>query len=164
MENLIRSVELSLDHKNWYSALTLALILPDIAGKIEFANREFKDLYFEVVKRFNQNPEAKAESFINDFEPGMASSVTNIIMEEERYILHDWERMDIYVKNKDQTISQIVSQTLLNLRKNLIHSKINDLMNSPRKDGVYIDETIMETVNDYRLLNNLLGDKLNRVL
>ena len=38
MENLIRSVELSLDHKNWYSALTLALILPDIAGKIEFTN------------------------------------------------------------------------------------------------------------------------------
>ncbi len=132
--------------------------------EIEFTNQEFKDLYYEVVNRYTQNPEAKAETFINELQPEMASAVTNILMEEERYSLHDWERNEIYVKEKEQTISQIVSQTLLNLRRNLIQSKINELMKSPTEAGSYIDTTIMETVNDYRLLNNLLSEKLNRVL
>lgn len=36
MKSLIDSVELSLQTKNWYAALIVALTLPDIAGKIEY--------------------------------------------------------------------------------------------------------------------------------
>lgn len=35
MEELMNSIRLSIKTKNWYGALTLALTLPDIAGKIE---------------------------------------------------------------------------------------------------------------------------------
>jgi len=38
MEHLINSVKQSIENKNWYGALTLVLILPDIAGKIEHPN------------------------------------------------------------------------------------------------------------------------------
>jgi hypothetical protein len=35
MENIIKSIENSLQNKNWYSALVLSLILPDICAKLE---------------------------------------------------------------------------------------------------------------------------------
>ena len=35
MDNFINAVKSSIANKNWYSALTLALTLPDIAGKID---------------------------------------------------------------------------------------------------------------------------------
>ncbi|MBE7524877.1 MAG: hypothetical protein KJZ57_02165 [Anaerolineales bacterium] len=35
MENIIKSIENSLQGKNWYSALVLSLILPDICAKLE---------------------------------------------------------------------------------------------------------------------------------
>ncbi|WP_162510584.1 hypothetical protein [Treponema endosymbiont of Eucomonympha sp.] len=36
MEKLIEAVKLSLDTRNWYSALIVVLTMPDIAGKIEY--------------------------------------------------------------------------------------------------------------------------------
>ena len=36
MQNFINSVRLSLQTQNWYAALTVALTLPDIAGKIDY--------------------------------------------------------------------------------------------------------------------------------
>lgn len=38
MNNLINSTELSLQNKNWHAALSLALLIPDICGKIEDYN------------------------------------------------------------------------------------------------------------------------------
>jgi len=35
MDNIIKSIENSLQNKNWYSALVLSLILPDVCAKLE---------------------------------------------------------------------------------------------------------------------------------
>lgn len=35
MRELIASMEKSLENKNWYAALVIALIIPDICGKID---------------------------------------------------------------------------------------------------------------------------------
>src|SRR5690554_305406 len=85
--------------------------------EVEFTNEEFQKLYAEIINRFASNPEQGAESFVNQLEPEMATLVTNILMEEERYALHDWQRREIYVKEKEQTIAQVVSETILNLRR-----------------------------------------------
>src|SRR5690554_2011982 len=71
--------------------------------EIEFTNPEFKSIYSELIDRFVENPEAKSESFVNQLSPEIAASVSNILMEDERYVLHDWERMQIYVKEKKKT-------------------------------------------------------------
>lgn len=48
MENLINSIKQSLENRNWYAALTLALTLPDIAGKIEYpTQRSSRNRYCE---------------------------------------------------------------------------------------------------------------------
>ncbi len=41
-------------------------------------------------------------SFINGLQPENASEVTSILMDEEQYVLHDWERMEIFVKGKKE--------------------------------------------------------------
>ncbi len=52
MEYLIKSVELSIHNKNWYSALTLALTLPDIAGKIEYPNLSSGKRYIQWFENY----------------------------------------------------------------------------------------------------------------
>lgn len=132
--------------------------------EIEFTNPEFKDLYLEVINRFNQNPDAKAETFINDLHPDMATTVTHILMEEEKYALSNWERMEIYVKDKDQTIAQIVSETILNLRRHLVSQKINELSNIIKEGGIENNESGLQEIVDYLSLKKVLSTKLNRVL
>ncbi len=132
--------------------------------EIEFTNPEFKELYFEVVNRYNQNPEAKSETFINDLVPEMATAVTHVLMEEERYVLHDWERMEIYVKMKEKTIAQIVSETILNLRRHLVSQKINELSETMKDEKNLEKESGLQEIVDYISLKKVLSNKLNRVL
>lgn len=132
--------------------------------EIEFTNPEFKKIYYEVVNRFNQNPEAKAETFINDLEPELATAVTHVLMEEERYELHNWERMEIYVKGKDKTIAQIVSETILNLRRHLVSQKIDDLSEMMKDNDNPEKESSLQEIVDYLTLKKVLSNKLNRVV
>jgi hypothetical protein len=55
MENLINSVKDSIGTKNWYGALTLALTLPDIAGKVEYptiqsSQKRYSDWFDNYIK------------------------------------------------------------------------------------------------------------------
>lgn len=132
--------------------------------EIEFTNSGFKELYLELITRFNLNPEAKAENFINDLDPEMATAVTHVLMEEERYLLHDWESKEIYVKVKEQTIGQIVSETILSLRRHLVSQKINELSETIRQDENIEKDLVLQEIIDYINLKKVLSNRLNRVL
>ena len=134
--------------------------------EVEFTNPEFQKLYSEIIHLYAENPEAGAETFVNELEPEMANLVTSILMEEERYALSDWERMEIYVKQKDVTIAQIVSETILNLRRYLVTKKINELSENMKNEALPDDEreSSLQEVVDYIGLKKLLSDRLNRVL
>lgn len=47
MRNFIEAVEKSIENKNWYSALGLALALPDICGKIQHSNLSSSKRYIK---------------------------------------------------------------------------------------------------------------------
>lgn len=132
--------------------------------EVEFTNPEFQKLYLEIISLFASNPEAGAETFVNQLDPEMATIVTNILMEEERYSLSDWERMDIYVKEKKLTIAQMVSETILNLRRFLVTKKISELSENLRNAEDLEKESHLQEVVDYIGLKKLLSDRLNRVL
>ena len=91
--------------------------------------------------------------------------ITHILFDSERYELHNWIGQEIYVKDKNQTISQVVSETIFNLRRYLIAMKINELAQDIKnlKDESLKKETLKETY-EYTALKKLLSDKLNRVL
>ena len=132
--------------------------------EIEFANPEFKNIYSEIINRYVENPEAKSENFVNQMSPEIAAGVTNILMEEERYVLHDWERMQIFVKEKEKTIAQVVSETILSLRRFLVAKKIDELSETMKNDQDFDKEAGLQEIVAYIGLKKLLSDKLNRVL
>jgi DNA primase len=93
-----------------------------------------------------------------------ASSVTDILMDDERHSLHDWESKQIYVKEKTQTIAQIVSETILNLRRYLVAQKINELSEEMKSQEPEHRESSLQDIVDYITLKKVLSEKLNRVL
>ena len=132
--------------------------------EIEFTNADFKILYSEIINRFVENPDVSSDVFVNQLAPEIAMGVTNILMEEERYVLHDWERMEIYVKDKDRTIAQMVSETILSLRRFLVTKKIDELSHGLSQIEEEDKEAAIQEVLAYISLKKLLSDRLNRVL
>jgi len=84
-------------------------------------------------------------------------------MNDERYSLHDWERKNIFPKDKSHSISQLVNETILSLRCFLIDQKVTEFRQATQ-DTKSSNKTILEDVLNYSNLKMLLSRKLNRVL
>lgn len=52
MENIIKAIENSLQEKNWYSALNLSLVLPDICAKLEGSKKSSTERYPEWFNKY----------------------------------------------------------------------------------------------------------------
>jgi len=130
--------------------------------EMQFTNENFKTLYYTIIDSLNQTDDFVIESFVNRLDPTLASDVTNILMNEERYSLHNWEKNNIFPKQKEVSIAQLVSETILTLRCYLIDRKVNEIKQDT-KDTVD-HRTLLEDVLNYSNLKMLLSRKLNRVL
>ena len=130
--------------------------------EMEFSNPKFKELYYTIIDTLNQNPDFALESFVNSIDQNMANEITSILMEDERYMLHNWESKNIYPKDKSKSIAQLVSETILNLRCFLIEQKVIDFQQETLESTD--NKNVLQEVKDYSNLKMLLSRKLNRVL
>ncbi|MEM9361077.1 MAG: DNA primase [Bacteroidota bacterium] len=131
--------------------------------EIELTNEQFKDIYYRLIGDLNEREEFTINGFLSGLEQSMIGEVSSILMEEERYALHDWERKDIYPKDKERGVAQLVGETILTLRCNLIKARISELQSNTEDNHEDNTETLEEIMN-YLQLNKLLNAKLNRVL
>ncbi|MFS4469657.1 DNA primase [Maribacter sp. 2210JD10-5] len=132
--------------------------------EIELAQPKFKDIYYKLIEALNNGTENfTVNSFMTELEQEMVNEISSILMEEERHVLHNWESKDIYPKAKENTISQLVSETILTLRCFLIKKRMESLQNQTQEIHKDHKETLEEIMN-YIQLNKLLNQKLNRVL
>ncbi len=130
--------------------------------EMQFTNENFKILYYTIIDSLNQTDNFVIESFVNRLDPTLASDVTNILMNEERYSLHNWEKNNIFPKQKEVSIAQLVSETILTLRCYLIDRKVNEIKKDTQDT---VDHRgLLEDVLNYSNLKMLLSRKLNRVL
>ena len=132
--------------------------------EMEFSNDNFRELYYTLIDTLNQNPETGLENFVNKVNLEIASDITNILMNDERYELHDWERKNIFPKDKEKSIAQLVNETILSLRCFLIDQKVTEFKQETIDKKAEISRSILEEVKDYSSLKMLLSRKLNRVL
>ena len=130
--------------------------------EMEFSNENFKNIYFRIIECFNENKEINIDKFINELSDEQQSEVTNIVMDNEKYFLHDWEKNNIFPKRKKDTLTQLTIETVLNLRCYLIDKKINGFRDEVKENK--LDENYLEEVVNYSKLKKLLSEKLNRVL
>ena len=131
--------------------------------EMKFGDPEFKTIYYLIVDYLNQNDTFSIDNFVNKIDPNLAPAVTSILMNEERYNLHNWEKNNIFPKPKDLSISQLVSETILSLRCFLIDKKVSEFKENA-KDKSITHKEILEDVLNYSNLKILLSRKLNRVL
>ncbi|MDV7140636.1 DNA primase [Maribacter sp. TH_r10] len=131
--------------------------------EIELTNPNFKNIYYKLIEELNQAEDFTVNTFIAELDQEMVIEISSILMEEEKYTLHNWESKDIYPKDKNIGISQLVSETILTLRCYLIKKRMEALQNSTEENTTDNSETLEEIMN-YLQLNKLLNKKLNRVL
>ncbi len=132
--------------------------------EVAFANEHFQKIYQEVINRYNAEEDFSLEGFINEMALENASEITTILMEEEQYVLHDWQRMDIFVKGKNEGIGRLVNETILSLRRYLVNQKINELNQEIKEVPAEDSPGILQDIMDYLSLKKVLSNKLNRVM
>jgi DNA primase len=131
--------------------------------EMQFSNEQFKTLYYSIIDKLNQDENFSTRNFVNQLDQESAGTVTSILMEDEKYNLHDWERNQINPKEKEHAIAQLVSQTILSLRCYLIDQKVAEYKNETlKKDSD--SRSIIEDVKDYVGLKMLLSRKLGKVI
>lgn len=131
--------------------------------EIELTNEQFKAIYYKLIENLNENEEFSINTFLSELDQEIITEVSSILMEEEQYVLHDWERREIYPKEKKLGVAQLVGETILTLRCNLIKNRIQKLQEKTQENNGDNTEILEEIVN-YLQLNKLLNAKLNRVL
>jgi DNA primase len=131
--------------------------------EIELANPLFKEIYEDLIEKYNQE-EFNREHYFQQLSPEFSQVITDILMQDEKEVLHNWETKHIYVKQKDQTIAQYVSETIISLREYLINKLIVDLMQAftPETQEQELEE-IKNAINDYNKLKVVLTNKIGRI-
>ena len=151
-------LEKEIEAKTVYQKIFLSLQ----EDEVNFTNTVFQELYKHVIERFHKLGELQIETFINELDSDLATAVTSILMNDERYVLHNWESQNIFVVNKTERIDRLVNENILSLRRFLISKKIAELS----KDTLQSDSNteVLQNIMDYSALKKILSEKLNRVM
>jgi len=131
--------------------------------EVELAHPTFKEIYSDLIQYYNQNEEFNVEQYLMQLSPEHSQVVTDILMSEERELLHNWETKHIYVKTKTQNVGQYVSETIISLREYLINKLIQDLMGSFQAEPETDLEELKTMINDYNKLKVSLTNKIGRI-
>ena len=124
----------------------------------------FKNIYKNIIDFYNQNEAFSLDKYLMHLEPEFAQEVTNILMEDERLTIHNWEGQNIFPKQKSETIEQNVSETIFSMRWYLVSGIIAELKNSLLTDPQEDNSEILSMVIDYSKLLNNFSKKLGRVV
>lgn len=132
--------------------------------EIELANPIFKGIYNDLITYFNQNETFELDQYLSHLPSELSQEVTSILMNDERELLHNWEAKNIFVKAKDKTISQYVTETIVTLRWYLVNKIIDELKSSIVKEVETDNAETLSLVMDYLGLTNIFSKKLGRVI
>jgi DNA primase len=132
--------------------------------EVELANPLFRDIFNDLIQYFLQNENLEFEKYLMQLNSDFAQEVTDILMEDERLVLHNWEGQNIVPKTKNETISQYVSETILTMRWYLVDKIIDELKNSVSNEPGSDNTESMSLAMDYYKLINSFSKKLGRVM
>ena len=132
--------------------------------EVELANPLFREIYNHLIAYYLQNETFNIEQYLMQLQPEFAQEVTDILMEDERLTLHDWEGQNIFPKTKEKTISQFASETILTLRWYLVNRIIEEIKSSISTEPDSDNTEPLSMAMDYYSLINSFSKKLGRVM
>ena len=131
--------------------------------EIEFSQPQFKTIYYQLIQGFNEKEDFKVQHYITSQDQEFSQTLSTILMEDEKYLLNNWESKNIFPKEKTQSIAQLTTETILTLRCNLITKRIEELRQQ-LKEGATDPRELLEEIMDFQKLLSNLSKRLNRVL
>ncbi|WGH75009.1 DNA primase [Tenacibaculum tangerinum] len=150
-----------LEKEHYQNTVSNELYLNLQEDEIEFTNEIFRLTYYEIIHQLNQDETIKVDHLVMHKNPDIASLVTNILMDEEKYNLSDWERKEVFVTETVKILPKLVTDAVLNLRRVLIEEKIKEIMQESQEQKTTPD---LEEITNYTGLKKRLFEKLNRVV
>jgi len=132
--------------------------------EIDFVNPDFQALYALLMESLQTTGAIQMESLLQECNDSLGQLLSDLLLEDEIHQLHQWEKKNIFVKDRKAGVGQLVSETILSLRRILIDQKI-EAMSHPKEE---LDEkesaAVLEEIMQYQNLKKILSRKLNRVL
>lgn len=132
--------------------------------EVELANPLFRGIFNDLINYYHHNENFSLEQYLMYLQVDFAQEVTDILMEDERVVLHDWVGQNIFPKSKNDTIGQDVSETILTLRWYLVGKIIEELKSSLSSEADSDNTEPLSMVMDYNILIHSFSKKLGRVM
>ena len=130
--------------------------------EVELANPLFRGIFNDLINYYLQHDKFSLEHYLMRLPTEYAPEVTDILMEDEKMVMHNWEGQNIFPKTKQETISQNVTETILTMRWYLVGRIIEELKNSISPDQDNMESLMM--IRDYNELTRAFSKKLGRVM
>lgn len=132
--------------------------------EMEFSNPVFKKLYNLIIPKVLEGQKIEISQLMTDLTEEEARNVTDILMEEEKYTLADWETHNIDVKSKEDTLGWHLMDILLNMRRLLIKDLIDERKEKIKDTEMEYDRiNIFNEIKDYLFLFKLVSTRLYRM-
>lgn len=132
--------------------------------EVELANPMFRGIYNDLIAYYNEKDAFSIEEYLQRLPQEFEREVADILMTEEKENLHNWEVRDIFVKLKDKSVAQYVSETILSLRWYLVNRLIEELKQSLSSEPDADNSEVLSAAVDYQRLINNFSAKLGRVM
>ena len=132
--------------------------------EVELIQPEFQQLYQQLIGLYQTEGEVQPEKIVQQTDPKLGQIISDILMVDEKHQLHDWEKKNIFVRDRKSSVGQLVSETILTLRRYLIDQKIQSLVKKTQVVEEGNNAAVLEDIMSYQGLKKLLSLKLNRVL
>ena len=133
--------------------------------EVELINPLYQELYSILIEFYQTQGKVIVDKLIRSIKPELSKIVSDLLLSDEIYQLHKWDQRNVFVKDKKSLVGQLVSETILSLRKSLIDQKIKSLIeNSKEKKDLSDNSDFLSEVINYQNLKKLLSKKLNRVI
>lgn len=131
--------------------------------EIELSNEAFRKIFYKLIEFYQtEQGDLNLEKIMQTDDLIQNEIITDLIMKEEQHQLHDWEKRNVFVKVKGSEVVQLVSETILSMRRYLIDQKITELqlITKEQEDN----REILKEIQMYQGLKNVISNKLHRVL
>lgn len=132
--------------------------------EIELSTPIFKTIYEQLIAFFNTDETFVLEDYLKQLSEEHAQIISSILLDDEREVLHNWEAQEIIVKQKNQTIAQYTTETILTLRWYWVNSLINEIKTKITTEPEEDSASTLSMVMDYLSLTQLFSKQLGRVM
>ncbi len=131
--------------------------------EIELTHETFKNIFYKLIEFYQSDQgDLNLEKIMQTDDLIQNEIITDLVMKEEQYQLHDWKKRNVFVKVKGSEVVRLVIETILSIRRYLINQKITELQ-METKEQLDNKETLRE-IQMYQGLKNIISNKLHRVI